>query len=92
MFAVPIISTEVAAMLAPVRSILLIIVSSLSKSKKKATKRRSLKMVKSIERDSDVYSLYPCSQFNRVRRCGSRNIEPNRFGSIWSQRTSQFIR
>ena len=92
MFAVPIISTEIAAMLAPVRSILLIIVTSHSKPKKKATRRRSLKMVKSIERDLDVHSLYPCSQFNRVRRSGSRDIKPNRFESIWPLRTSQFIR
>jgi len=61
MFAVLIISAELAAMLAPVRSILLIIVTLVSKPKKNATNRRSLKMVKSIIRDSDVYSLHPCS-------------------------------
>ncbi len=61
MFAVLIISAELAAMLAPVRSILLIIVTLVSKPKKNATNRRSLKMVKSISRDSDVYSLHPRS-------------------------------
>lgn len=45
MFAVLIISAELAAMLAPVRSILLIIVTLFSKPKKNATNRRSLKMV-----------------------------------------------
>jgi hypothetical protein len=67
-------------MLAPVRSILLIIVTLGCKPKKKATNRRSLKIVKSIERDSDVHSLYPYSKFNCVRHCSARFIKPDKFG------------
>ena len=78
MFAVLIISTKLAAMLTTVRSILLIIATPGSKPKKKATNRRSLTMVKSIERDPDVHSLYPRSKFNRVRHCGARYFEPTR--------------